>query len=65
MASDLASTCQCLCRVEHPDTAVTPRCTGSHQPGMHIVKSAPGVGNVAILVCSFCFQQNRNSSQSR
>lgn len=61
-----ARTCQCPCRTEHPATAVTgSRCTGTPQPGMHILKTAFGVGTVAIPVCPFCLSQSSAQESSQ
>lgn len=57
------ATCRCLCRVEHPDTAVVARCTSPAAPGLAVVKSAIGVGAVEMSMCAFCFHQNRTQRE--
>lgn len=47
--------CQCVCKADHPQTAVADPCRNPREPGKFVIKSATGVGKVELAVCIPCW----------
>lgn len=48
--------CQCLCKLWHPDSAKNRvRCHEQAATGLHVLMSAPMVGQVRIPMCIDCY----------